>query len=318
MRGWTGIVAAGAVAVFLAVNAWAGRLEAVRLQGLALMAGPRDGSGLVRALRAGETVTVLGRRGHWVEVSLADGTRGFVQGGFLTGFEGIAPTPAYAKRIDPAVVRPPQPAADKPKKPSVARPEPQSEPELFGPRPYTPVADAGGLDGLLACFVPPSGGVRGRTPAGDFNVRGNRYVIEVHLGERRLYLYERLADGGRRLVRSYLVAVPGKHMEAPQGWGVVTGITFEPTWVPTRAMRARARKKGKTLPAFVRPGVRANPMGAFKIILSHGNGYRIHGNNNPRSIGRSVTSGCIRMRNQEGKRMARMIEVGTEVVFFEN
>jgi len=122
-------------------------------------------------------------------------------------------------------------------------------------------------------------------------------------------------NGSPRLARTYEVAVPGKDMEAPQGWGMVLGISFEPGWRPTAAMKARARKKGKTLPDYVKPGVKANPMGPFKIILSHGDGYRIHGNNNPGSIGHSVTSGCIRMRNDEGKDMAKMIEVGTEVVF---
>jgi len=329
MRGWTGIAAVLA-AVFVAGTAMAGRLEAVRLQGLSVLAGPRDGSGLVRVLRAGETVTVLGRNGHWVEVALADGTKGFVQGGFLTGFDDIPPVPAYAKRMDPTVTRPsqsagpsvktaavdPRPAtAPKPEKPAAAMPAPRPvSPEAV---PYTPVADAGGLDGLLGCFVPQAAGLKEKTPPGDFNARKNRYVIEVHLGEHRLYLYENLPDGTRRLVHAYVVAVPGRDMEAPHGWGVVTGISFEPTWVPTQAMRVRARKKGKTLPPFVKPGVKANPMGSFKIILSHGNGYRIHGNNNPGSIGRSVTSGCIRMRNAEGKDMAQMIDVGTEVVFFD-
>ena len=68
---------------------------------------------------------------------------------------------------------------------------------------------------------------------------------------------------------------------------------------------------------FVKPGVKDNPMGPFKIILSHGYGFRIHGNNNPGSIGHSVTSGCIRMRNDEGREMAKRIDVGTEVVFLQ-
>ena len=106
-------------------------------------------------------------------------------------------------------------------------------------------------------------------------------------------------------------------MEAPQGWGVVTGISFEPSWRPTPAMKERALKKGKPLPEYVGPGVKDNPMGPFKIILSHGYGFRIHGNNNPNSIGRPVTSGCIRMRNDEGKDMAKLIDVGTEVVFLD-
>ena len=178
------------------------------------------------------------------------------------------------------------------------------------------MADSGALDDLLACLLHPGVSAEGKT-AGDGNGLKNRYTIEVHLSERKLYLYENLPDGSRHLARAYVVAVPGREMEAPHGWGVVTGISFEPTWVPTAAMKERAKKVGKTLPAFVKPGVKDNPMGPFKIILSHGDGFRIHGNNNPGSIGRPVTSGCIRMRNDEGKDMAKMIDVGTEVVFQE-
>lgn len=339
MRGW-GWMALVLVLVTAAPGIGAAtRQEAVRLQGLALLAQPRDGAKMLRALRAGETVTVLGRSGPWVEITLADGTRGFVHGGFLTGFSDIAPSEPYASRIDPGVVRPVQPKSPNPAEPvaqKTAEPafEPSPRPGLkpadrapkplapSGPgrhrAPYAPVADGGGLDGLLACFLaPPSASrtAKAATALDAFNMRKNRYSIEVHLAERKLYLYENLPDGSRHLAHSYVVAVPSKDMEAPQGWGVVTGISFEPTWRPTAAMKARALKKGKRLPEFVKPGVKANPMGTFKIILSHGNGYRIHGNNNPRSIGRSVTSGCIRMRNDEGKDMARMIDVGTEVVF---
>ena len=184
---------------------------------------------------------------------------------------------------------------------------------------YAPVADGGGLDRFLATLAPSQATGEPVAPedAAAYNARKNRYSIEVHLSQRKLFLYENLPDGSRHLARSYVVAVPGRDMEAPQGWGVVTGISFEPWWRPTPAMKERARKQGKTLPEVVKPGVRENPMGPFKIILSHGYGVRIHGNNNPGSIGRPVTSGCIRMRNDEGKDMAKLIDVGTEVVFQE-
>ncbi|MGD9608769.1 MAG: L,D-transpeptidase family protein [Desulfovibrionaceae bacterium] len=325
---WWGWIALGLVLCMVEVGtAMAARREAVRLQGLALLAEPRDGATMVRALRVGETVTVAGRNGNWVEVVLADGTHGYVQGGFLTGFSDIPPIAAYANRIDATVVRPAQTGEEKGL--SVAAADkavpvvPEKTTKRFEPRPlpgpYVPVADGGGLDGLLACLITPSKPDSGtaKMPPGDFNDRKNRYIIEVHLSERKLYLYENLPDGSRHLARTYVVAVPGRDMEAPHGWGVVTGISFEPTWIPTPAMKERAKKKGKTLPTMVKPGAKDNPMGPFKIILSHGYGFRIHGNNNPGSIGRSVTSGCIRMRNDEGKDMAKLIDVGTEVVFQE-
>jgi len=316
MRGWAALVLMMACLLGVSGHAAAMRLEAVRLQGLALMREPNGQSAMLRALKAGETVTVLDRQGDYVAVSLADGTRGYVHGGFLTGFDDIAPIAAYAARIDPNVSRPKhdgkEPAAKK-----TTETAPSAKAVWPG---YVPAADGGGLSYFLDSLSRSAdAGLRPGTNAlaEDFNARKNRYAIEVHLSQRKLYLYENLPDGSRHLVREYVVAVPGKDMEAPLGWGVVTGISFEPSWRPTPAMKERALKKGRPLPEYVKPGVRENPMGTFKIILSHGYGFRIHGNNNPRSIGRPVTSGCIRMRNDEGRDMARLIDVGTEVVFLE-
>jgi lipoprotein-anchoring transpeptidase ErfK/SrfK len=333
-------------------GAAAQRQEAVRLQGLTLMQGPDGASARLRALRAGESVTVTGRQGDYVAVTLADGTSGYVHGGFLTGHADIIPIAAYAGRIDPGVVSPgasanqagpardtagqaspgkhaPKDTADqasaaqKPALEAPAKVEKTAAPaRLAAPAPlaaYVPVADGGGLDRFLATLAPSqtAGAPVAPEDAAAYNAQKNRYSIEVHLSQRKLFLYENLPDGSRHLARSYIVAVPGRDMEAPQGWGVVTGISFEPSWRPTPAMKERALKKGKPLPEYVGPGVKDNPMGPFKIILSHGYGFRIHGNNNPNSIGRPVTSGCIRMRNDEGKDMAKMIDVGTEVVFLD-
>ncbi|MFP5258963.1 MAG: L,D-transpeptidase [Acidobacteriota bacterium] len=259
----------------------AGQTEAVRLHGLALRQGPDDTSSMLRVLPAGETGT--GRQG----VSPAPGKGSAAK---------ASATPRGADR----------PASGKPA-------APPSQPLV-----YVPVADGGGLDRFLAGLASsdrPASGTE--TDAAAINALKNHFTIEVHLSQRKLYLYENLPDGTRHLVRQYVVAVPGRDMEAPQGWGVVTGISFEPSWRPTPAMKERALKKGKPLPEYVGPGVKDNPMGTFKIILSHGYGFRIHGNNNPGSIGRPVTSGCIRMRNDEGKDMAKMIDVGTEVVILD-
>jgi len=59
-------------------------------------------------------------------------------------------------------------------------------------------------------------------------------------------------------------------------------------------------------------------MGPFKIALSHrtrkGAIYRIHGNNDPKRVGRRVTGGCFVMNNPEGLDLARRIRVGTKVM----
>lgn len=277
------------------------RTETVRLQGLCVRQAPTSRSKIVRALRAGERVAVLDRKGDWVMVAAANGSRGWVFGGYLTGFDINAPL-LYASRLAPAK------SGATPKAPI----------SLDAPAFSAPKPDKAPLD----AYIDQIRLSKAATPAmpaavpGVNSASGSRYRIEVYLNEHRLYLYEKQPDGSRRLVRDYVVATPSSEVPSPQGWGVVTGIDFDPWWVPTENMKRRARKKGRVLPDSVRPGLKANPMGTFKIILSHGLGYRIHGNNNPRSIGRPVTSGCIRMRNDEGEEMARMIDVGAEVLFF--
>ena len=291
MRGWEVIILALGLLLAAPGELLAKRVEAVRLQGLTLVDGPAGGARMIRPLRAGENVTVLGRDGDYVQVETADGTRGYVHGGFLTGFDDIAPLKAYAARMDGGVVRPSQHDGKNPPTAvgKVHSPDAEGDtgPHAHIPLAYAPVADGGGLALYIASLHSASPGGGGEQPVltTDFNALKNRYSIEVHISEKKLYLYENVADGSRHLVRAYTVAVPGRDMEAPQGWGVVTGISFEPWWRPTQAMKERALKKGRHLPEVVKPGVKENPMGPFKIILSHGNGFRIHGNNNPGSSG---------------------------------
>ncbi len=278
-------------------------------------------------------VTKAGAGGDFRVASRTDGAGGSVAGSRLVGVDdapsaGGEPHPATPARkpasggkaagVAPKAAAEGKTAPGAPKAVAAKPATPQALPKP-GPLPYRPVADGGGLAFYLANLVrsgAQAGGMFDERIA-EFTASKNRYSIEVRLSQRRLYLYENLPDGSRHLARAYTVAVPGRDMEAPQGWGVVTGISFEPWWRPTAAMKERARKQGKELPEVVKPGVKENPMGPFKIILSHGFGFRIHGNNNPGSIGRPVTSGCIRMRNDEGKDLAKLIDVGTEVVFLQ-
>jgi len=302
----------------------AARTETVRLHGLCVRQAPTSRSKIVRALRSGERVEILGRKGDWVMIAAAGGARGWVFGGYLTGFDIDAPL-LYASRLAPEKngAAPRGKTSSVPAKTAATAPQaPHMAPAIAAPRPDKAPLDAY-IDRLrlylaanpvksgtsaLSAAVPVAHGARSSS--------GSRFTIEVYLNEHRLYLYEKQPDGSRKLVRDYVVATPSSEVPSPQGWGVVTGIDFEPWWIPTENMKRRARKKGRVLPNSVRPGLKSNPMGRFKILLSHGDGYRIHGNNDPRSIGRPVTSGCIRMLNDEGEEMARMIDVGAEVLFF--
>lgn len=347
-----------------APKAESGRLEAVRLQGLCLLAGPQAGAATVRVLRAGEVVRVVSEEGAWAKVEARGGATGYVAAGYLSGARGDAPA-LYRDKLVEIVRRPgpgdapgtlvevaaaPQttaPAQEAPvqaaslhEAPAAAAPAgcgamaPDVPAGATGPVAAVsgqalpasgPAADPQGIERLLA-FVqadlkrPMAAAAR----AGEMDPavreqkeRKDRYVIEVYLDQCRLVLFEKKPDGGKVPARTYAVATPAGDVEPPAGWGVITQIEFEPWWRPTESMKRRAKQKGRTLPDVMPPGVK-NPMGPFKMHLSHGFAFRIHGNNDPKSIGKRVTNGCIRMRNDEGLELARILDVGTEVVIFEH
>lgn len=81
-----------------------------------------------------------------------------------------------------------------------------------------------------------------------------------------------------------------------------------PDWVPPAEMIARQ----PYLPRFVAGGPH-NPLGARALYLG-GTIYRIHGTNVPSSIGQRVSSGCIRMLNEDVMDLYERAKVGTKVV----
>jgi lipoprotein-anchoring transpeptidase ErfK/SrfK len=85
-----------------------------------------------------------------------------------------------------------------------------------------------------------------------------------------------------------------------------------PSWTPTAGERQRLGK----LPDMV-PGGSANPMGARAMYLYAGARdtlYRIHGTNQPEYIGTAISSGCIRMTNEDVIDLYSKVKVGTTVV----
>jgi lipoprotein-anchoring transpeptidase ErfK/SrfK len=81
-----------------------------------------------------------------------------------------------------------------------------------------------------------------------------------------------------------------------------------PDWLPPADMLARQ----PYLPRFVAGGP-GNPLGARAMYLS-GSVYRIHGTNKPSSIGQHVSSGCIRMLNEDVIDLYSRARVGTKVI----
>jgi lipoprotein-anchoring transpeptidase ErfK/SrfK len=92
-----------------------------------------------------------------------------------------------------------------------------------------------------------------------------------------------------------------------------------PTWIPPREMIARERKKGRILPDRVEgiEGNLNNPLGARALYLYKGrndSGFRIHGTNEPWSIGLNMSSGCIRMMNKDVVHLYDRARIGAKVI----
>ncbi len=90
-----------------------------------------------------------------------------------------------------------------------------------------------------------------------------------------------------------------------------------PEWRPPKEMIEREWKLYKRRLPEVMKGGRDNPLGARALYLYQGNRdtlYRIHGTNDPTTIGRAVSSGCIRMLNEEIIELYEKVPIGTKVV----
>ena len=78
-------------------------------------------------------------------------------------------------------------------------------------------------------------------------------------------------------------------------------------------MRARVlREEGRKLPAYM-PGGKNNPLGARALYIG-GRIYRIHGTNQPWTLGQAMSSGCIRMANEDVIELYGKAGVGTKVI----
>jgi lipoprotein-anchoring transpeptidase ErfK/SrfK len=103
------------------------------------------------------------------------------------------------------------------------------------------------------------------------------------------------------------------------GWSGVVKIGRKaewPTWTPPAEMRVREAAKGHIIPAF-QEGGEDNPLGARAMYLYKGGRdtiFRIHGTNQPWTIGLNMSSGCIRMMNKDVIELYDRAPVGTKVI----
>lgn len=134
-------------------------------------------------------------------------------------------------------------------------------------------------------------------------------TIVVDPGQRYLYL---VTDDGR--ARRYGIGVGRQGF----GWHGAANVALKrkwPSWHPPVEMQARDERAREFANGM--DGGTDNPLGARALYLFQDGRdtlYRIHGTNEPQSIGRAVSSGCIRMLNADVIDLYDRVPIGTRVV----
>jgi lipoprotein-anchoring transpeptidase ErfK/SrfK len=137
---------------------------------------------------------------------------------------------------------------------------------------------SGALFGMIGGY-----GGEGPVPRQTVNMPGNYApgTIIVNTAERRLYLVQ---DGGTAMKKEW------------------------PDWTPPSQML----KRRPDLPRFMKGGP-DNPLGARAMYLGSSL-YRIHGSNEPETIGTAVSSGCFRLTNEDVIHLYERVRVGSKVI----
>ncbi|MBN9450534.1 MAG: L,D-transpeptidase [Bosea sp.] len=136
----------------------------------------------------------------------------------------------------------------------------------------------------------------------DYPTKQRPGTIVIDSTERRLYF---VMPDGKAMRYGVGVGRPGFDWAGTQ---TISRKQEWPTWTPP----AQMLKRRPDLPRFM-PGGPDNPMGARALYLGS-TLYRIHGSNEPETIGQAVSSGCIRMLNEDVIDLYERAKVGTRVV----
>jgi lipoprotein-anchoring transpeptidase ErfK/SrfK len=127
-------------------------------------------------------------------------------------------------------------------------------------------------------------------------------TIVISTAERRLYY---VLPGGQAVKYGVGVGRPGFE------WAGTKTVAMKREW-PDWTPPAQMLRRRPDLPRHMAGGEN-NPLGARAMYLG-GTLYRIHGSNEPETIGQAVSSGCIRMTNEDVVDLYDRVKVGTKVV----
>jgi len=157
---------------------------------------------------------------------------------------------------------------------------------------------------------------QGRMIVGDYILIPKQFVLPppeyrnglvVNLPEARIYYFS--PDG--RTVKTFPVAIGRVGWRTPTGATKIIRKVKDPTWYVPDSIRDYSKQKGIDLPKKILPG-KDDPLGAYALYLGI-RGYLIHGTNDPNSIGKMVSSGCIRMHNEDVAVLFNEVKPGTPV-----
>jgi lipoprotein-anchoring transpeptidase ErfK/SrfK len=187
--------------------------------------------------------------------------------------------------------------------PGIRRPvftPPQASRSFFFGSPATPQS---------ATFRAPGGAAKGREidprylpQIVAYPTKESSGTIVIDTNQRYLYL---VLGSGQAMRYGVGVGRPGFE------WAGIHKVTRKaewPDWTPPPEMLQRQ----PGLPRFMKGGPN-NPLGARALYLGS-TLYRIHGSNEPWTIGHAVSSGCIRMRNEDVTDLYGRVGIGTKVI----
>ena len=257
------------------------------LAGAALLAASADQAAAIDAASLPEPSVIYAHPPQQIApVRTAYAERSNMGGGFIEFLFGDhqAPDPRYQEQ--PAYQQQPAYYAPQPVSPQQGYPQaayPQTEQQAYDPRQqqFDPKYEKQEVD------------YHGGESAG---------TIVIDTPNKFLFLVQ---GGGRALRYGIGVGRPGFT------WAGVKTITAKrewPDWTPPAEMIARR----PDLPRHMEGGPE-NPLGARAMYLGS-TLYRIHGSNEPWTIGTNVSSGCIRMRNEDVIDLYGRVNVGTKVI----
>ncbi|SEN29216.1 L,D-transpeptidase [Palleronia pelagia] len=155
---------------------------------------------------------------------------------------------------------------------------------------------------------------RATMSARDVEVRPDIAVDTIHIFPSYFSLYHVRAPG---MAREYHIAV-GDDGRNLSGNTIIRRKEEWPSWTPTRNMiRREPEIYGKYAGGM--PGGGDNPLGARALYLYRGGRdtlYRIHGTPQPWTIGMAVSSGCIRLTNEDVIELYPNVQIGTRVTSY--